>query len=157
MILKVISGGQTGVDQAALRAARACGIATGGWAPKGWLTEDGPQKELLESFGLRQIGTASYKARTIANVREADFTLWVGKAGSTGFYATNDACLWNRKPMAEVPLDEPIRELFIRDISRPWFKVINVAGNRESKDPGIGERAEAFLVKVFLAAKEPHA
>src|SRR5262249_6057013 len=41
MIGKVISGGQTGVDQVALRAAKACGIPTGGWAPKGWRTEDG--------------------------------------------------------------------------------------------------------------------
>jgi len=43
----VVSGGQTGVDQAALRAARASGIATGGWAPKGWATEAGPAPWLV--------------------------------------------------------------------------------------------------------------
>lgn len=51
MIERVISGGQTGADQAALRAARACGIPTGGWAPRGWLTEDGPSLWLAE-WGL---------------------------------------------------------------------------------------------------------
>ena len=48
MIGKIISGGQTGVDQAALRAAKACGIPTGGWAPKGWRTEDGPAPWLAD-------------------------------------------------------------------------------------------------------------
>lgn len=48
----VISGGQTGVDQAALRAARASGIVTGGFAPKGWATEDGPAPWLGSEYGL---------------------------------------------------------------------------------------------------------
>ena len=52
MNLTVISGGQTGVDQAALRAARSCGIPTGGWAPRGWLTEDGPAPWLAD-YGLK--------------------------------------------------------------------------------------------------------
>lgn len=51
MLTKVISGGQTGVDQAALRAAKAARIPTGGYAPKGWLTEDGPAPWLAD-FGL---------------------------------------------------------------------------------------------------------
>ncbi len=50
MLDRVISGGQTGADQAALRAARAAGIPTGGWAPLGWKTEEGPAPRLA---GLR--------------------------------------------------------------------------------------------------------
>lgn len=53
MLERVISGGQTGADQAALRAARACGIPTGGWAARGWLTEDGPAPWLAE-WGLAE-------------------------------------------------------------------------------------------------------
>ena len=49
MIERVISGGQTGSDQGRLRAARACSIATGGGAPRGWLTEAGPALRLSAS------------------------------------------------------------------------------------------------------------
>jgi hypothetical protein len=89
MIERVISGGQTGVDQAALRAARACGIATGGWAPLGWLTE-GPLDEeghpfpktvaspWLAEWGLVECDEPGFRARTVANV------LWPrrGRSGS---------------------------------------------------------------------------
>jgi hypothetical protein len=51
MLERVISGGQTGVDQAALRVAKAIGLATGGWAPLGWETEDGPAS-WLAGYGL---------------------------------------------------------------------------------------------------------
>jgi hypothetical protein len=57
MIQRVISGGQTGVDQAALRAAKACGIPTGGWCPLGFLTEAGPMPALAD-FGLAEMPTA---------------------------------------------------------------------------------------------------
>src|SRR5262245_46647993 len=91
MIDKLVSGGQTGADQGALRAARAAGVGTGGWAPKGWLTE-GPldpetckpwprevcARELLESFGLVECPEPGDAARTRANVRDSDATLWFG-------------------------------------------------------------------------------
>jgi len=74
MIGKIISGGQTGVDQAALRAAKACGIPTGGWAPKWWKTEDGPASWLAD-FALREHASADYAVRTRANVADAGLTL----------------------------------------------------------------------------------
>jgi hypothetical protein len=76
MIGKIICGGQTGVDQAALRAARACGIQTGGWAPRGFRTDDGPAPWLAD-FGLREHPSADYPDRTRANVGEAGLTLIV--------------------------------------------------------------------------------
>jgi predicted Rossmann-fold nucleotide-binding protein len=69
MLRKVISGGQTGVDQAGLRAARAVGLATGGSAPRGWETEDGPAPWLAECE------REGYLARTEANVRASDGTM----------------------------------------------------------------------------------
>ena len=51
-LTKIISGGQTGADMGALLAARDLGMESGGVAPKGWRTEDGPQETLLLSFGL---------------------------------------------------------------------------------------------------------
>lgn len=52
MLERIVSGGQTGADQAALRAARAAGLPTGGWAPRGWLTEEGPAPWLANRSGF---------------------------------------------------------------------------------------------------------
>ncbi|MGH9425849.1 MAG: YpsA SLOG family protein [Terriglobia bacterium] len=69
--MTIISGGQTGADQAGLRAARAVGFRTGGYAPVGWFTEDGPQPALLQGFGLVECDRPGYAARTFANVEAA--------------------------------------------------------------------------------------
>ena len=72
-LTRLISGGQTGADQqGALLAARELGIPTGGTAPKGWLTETGPQELLLKSFGLIECADPGYAARTEANVLGSD-------------------------------------------------------------------------------------
>jgi hypothetical protein len=75
MLVRIISGGQTGVDQAALRAARACGLEYGGWAPLGWLTEDGSRSEFAE------LPTSDYPTRTRRNVMEASATILFGTLG----------------------------------------------------------------------------
>jgi hypothetical protein len=77
MLTRVISSGQTGADQAGLRAARAAGIPTGGWAPKGWLTEKGPSLWLAD-FGLVECPEPGYPPRTRANVRDSDGSIWFG-------------------------------------------------------------------------------
>ena len=69
---RIISGGQTGVDRAALDAARAAGIACGGWCPKGRLAEDGP---LPAHYPLAQTPTHRYGQRTQWNVRDSEGTL----------------------------------------------------------------------------------
>src|SRR3954468_5873601 len=92
MIERVISGFQTGADQAGIRAARAHGIPTGGAMPKGFLTEDGPRPEFAEIYGAVELPTASYPDRTEQNVRDSDGTLWFGDWHSPGGRATLDAC-----------------------------------------------------------------
>ena len=91
LLAKVISGGQTGADQGALRAARSAGIPTGGTAPQGWATETGPFPELA-GFGLVECEEPGYPPRTRANVRDADATLWFGDWHSPGGRTTLDAC-----------------------------------------------------------------
>jgi hypothetical protein len=96
MLDQVISGGQTGADQAALRAARACGIATGGFAPRGWLVEttDGRRTESapwLADLGLIECDEAGFKARTRANVHAADATIWFGDWRTPGANAFSTA------------------------------------------------------------------
>ena len=87
MIKKIISGGQTGADRAALDVAIKLGIRHGGWIPKGRKTEDGP---LSDKYQLQEMPTASYPARTEQNVIDSDGTLIIF---FTGFLAT----IWNKE------------------------------------------------------------
>ena len=72
MIKKIISGGQTGADQAGLEAAIELGIAHGGWIPKGRKTEDGP---LPAKYKLKEMGTTSYPKRTEQNILDSEGTV----------------------------------------------------------------------------------
>lgn len=176
--MKVISGGQTGVDQAGLRAARACGIETGGWAPKRWLTEDGPAPWLAD-YGLVEHESSDYPPRTEANVRDSDGTLLIGNPWSSGSIATLKAIIKYPRPSmiiskkyagqiveikTKARLSGPRSESFL--VQEPDIfsivillmvsirNTVNIAGNRESSNPGIGAAAEAFLTEVFRKWKE---
>jgi hypothetical protein len=72
MIRKIISGGQTGVDRAALDVAIEMNIPHGGWIPKGRLTEDGP---LSDKYQLQEMNTTDYPTRTEKNILDSDGTL----------------------------------------------------------------------------------
>jgi hypothetical protein len=158
MIGKIISGGQTGVDQAALRAARACGIPTGGWAPKGFRTEAGPATWLAD-FGLQEHESAHYPDRTRANVGAADLTL-ILLARDADLIGGTALALRLAQASKSHGIDHYISVMSqpgaierCRDVLQ-WFAkaggcVVNVAGPRESQSPGIGERAEKFLWEVF--------
>ena len=155
---KIISGGQTGVDIAALRAARSAGIATGGWCLKNWMTELGPQPERLKSFGLCEHMSAKYPPRTRANVEDGDCTLIVADQLDNGSKLTAELCRAMNKPMlhlgrAQIGADhsEALKEALAWLHSEP-HGVVNVAGNRESKSPGIEREAEDFLFHLFAAA-----
>lgn len=154
MILeRVLSGGQTGADQAGWRAAQAAGLVTGGWMPKGWLTEEGPRPEFAERYGAWEHHLVGYPPRTKANVRDSEGTLWFGNSRSRGGLVTIEACRDHRKPYQIVePGDRPSAVAdWLR--ARP-IQVLNVAGNRESSAPGIGARVEAFLAQVFALLRE---
>jgi hypothetical protein len=158
MIVKIIGGGQTGVDQAALRAAKACGIPTGGWAPKGWRTEDGPAPWLADC-GLREHASADYPDRTRANVGDAGLTLILITSesdlarGTALTLRVAQASRANGVDHYVSVMSHPGAVERCRDALN-WFanagdSVVNVAGPRESESPGIGERAEKFLREVF--------
>src|SRR4051812_2998205 len=93
----VLSGGQAGVDQAALRAARAAGIPTGGWAARGWATEAGPAP-WLAAWGLKEAARPGYPARTGLNVRQSDATL-LFDGGGPGSALTVRECLRHARPL----------------------------------------------------------
>lgn len=147
----VISGGQTGADQGGLRAAHALGIPTGGWAPKGYRTEQGPQPKLGSVFGLEEHPTEDdYEPRTYLNVQTADATVIFGRR-SRGSNLTERICKKTGKPFLWVQdttkTSERIR--FRLWLGRHLPECLNVAGNRESVSPGIGAEVEAFLLWVW--------
>lgn len=160
MLTRVISGGQTGVDQAALRAAKAVGIPTGGYAPKGWLTEDGAAPWLAD-YGLVQMDTDNYPARTRMNVAVSRACLWVGDETTPGGKLTVRLCRESRLPIyyATFPQESDpaaIDEWLLRFVGAG---PLMIAGNRESKSPGIGVKTEAMLTGLFTrlaSVSQPH-
>jgi hypothetical protein len=151
MITLVVSGGHSGADQAGWRPAQACDIPTGGWMPFGFLTEEGPQRRFANVYDAREMPTPSYPARTVQNVQDSDETIWFGTTDTPGAKTTLDACKRFRKP---VMLVTPTEVVLASDVvawlrRNPEIERLNVAGNRESKNPGIGERVERFLTVVF--------
>ena len=164
MIERVISGGQTGADQAGWRAAKRFGIATGGWMPRNFLTEAGPCPEFAAKYGAKEHVSSKYPPRTRANARIASATLVFDAAPakslstlSAGSQVTIRACMEYDKPSAVIPvglgqIHDPRSVAVVVDwINLHAGRTLNIAGNRESKFPGIGEWVEAFLCDVFKA------
>lgn len=159
-LTRVISGGQTGADIAALRAAKAVGIATGGWAPRGWLTEAGPAPWLAD-YGLKEHARASYPPRTRQNIIDSDATIiFAADPESPGTkLACTEAYQLERPSLVcvvnlEGPIDLGRVGAYPGWLARREVKVLNIGGNRESKAPGIGAWVEAFLTAMFHAMEE---
>jgi hypothetical protein len=150
MLDKIISGGQTGADQAGWRAAKASGVATGGAMPKGFQTEDGPRPGFAELYGAAEMPTDSYPARTEQNVRDSDATLWFGDTTTSGAQATVGACQRFGKPCLPIDPGAAFEPSHVAAwVAENRVKTLNVAGNRESDEPGIGDRVERFLGQVL--------
>lgn len=98
---KVISGGQTGIDQLGLQVAKALGIPTGGMAPRGYLTETGPDST-LKYYGLIEHESAEYPPRTKANIVNSDGTVVFGKL-TGGTKLTVATCEKEKKPYLTNP------------------------------------------------------
>jgi len=148
MVGKVVSGGQTGVDRAALDAALALNVPCAGWCPRGRRAEDG---RIPERYPLAETSTPSYPERTERNVRDSDGTLILTRGTPRGGTAlTLRLARRHRRPSFVVDLDEPppaeTVRAWIRDQS---IAVLNVAGPRESEAPGIHAAASRYLESVL--------
>lgn len=136
---KCISGGQTGADRTGLECAKALGLETGGTAPKGWRTENGPDLS-LKDFGLVESDSSDYRPRTYKNAADAEVTLWFGKT-SPGYWCTKTGCKKHDTPFYDNPTDLEIQYL------ANTYEVWNVAGNRQSKNPAVvGLVKDAFNI-----------
>jgi len=151
-IEKVVSGGQTGVDRAALDAARACTIPQGGWCPNGRRAEDGV---IPERYPLKETPSEDYRQRTEWNVRDSDGTLIVTDDDEIvgGTAVAHRAARRMGKPVVHARTSDAVPVEMIR----AWcedndIRVLNVAGPREGDAVGIHDRACAVL-EEFLKAE----
>lgn len=145
---KIISGGQTGVERAALDVALELGIPSGGWCPEGRKAEDGP---IDPKYPLKETLSPNYQHRTEKNLREADGTLILAKgpvSGRTSF--TVQLAVEYKKPHLIIDFDEKIDPLMVREWGeKNKIEILNVAGPRESKVPGIHVRTAQFLRELL--------
>lgn len=148
MILKIISGGQTGVDRAALDAALARGYPIGGWCPEGRRAEDGA---IPERYPLAETRSRRYPPRTALNVRDADATLILHLGTlDRGAKLTMEMAARAHKPCAAIDLTQPAAV----EAAKQWLdqvhpSTLNVAGPGESRAPGIYPRAYGFLARLL--------
>jgi hypothetical protein len=151
MLKKIISGGQTGADRAGLEAALILNISTGGFCPKGYMTENGKDIS-LKKFRLKETDTFKYEERTIKNVLSSDGTVIFCKLDSKkriigdGTQLTYAIAVNNNKPV----IINPARRKFLNWLDKNKIEILNVAGNRESQNPGIFEKTKSFLVKTLF-------
>jgi len=144
---KIVSGGQTGVDRAALDWAIAHGVRHGGWCPKGRRAEDGI---IPRRYRLKQTRSPAYNVRTRWNVRESDGTLIVSAnhliVGGTKLAAEFAESL--KKPLLHLAMTTGARRAarqLDRFITQHRIHVLNIAGPRDSEEPGI----QKFVQDVF--------
>ena len=148
MFEKIISGGQTGVDRAALDVALELGLPCGGWCPKGRRAEDGT---VPDRYPLKETSSSDYRVRTEKNIEESDGTLvlaWGPPMGGTAL--TLKLARRHHKPYFVVDLVHGGDALFVQEWG--WAKeirILNVAGPRESEAPGIHARAISFFKEVL--------
>jgi len=151
MIRKIISGGQTGVDQAALDVAIELGIPHSGWIPKGRLTEDG---RLPDKYQLQEMPTDKYPPRTERNVVDSDGTLIISHGKLTGgSKLTQKMALKHERPFLYVNLNEidisGASRLIYDWLQKEEIKILNVAGSRASRDPKIYRDTMSLLKEFF--------
>ena len=151
-MIRIVSGGQTGVDRAALDAALALDISCGGWCPEGRLAEDG---RIPEHYPLKELAGAGYVERTLQNVIDSDGTVIINFGElQGGTEQTLLFCVEQAKPhelinAEEVPASKAAKLIgaFVR---KHRIEILNVAGPRHSKEA----RAYVYAletVRRFLA------
>jgi len=149
MIKKIISGGQTGADRGGLEAAKILGIETGGFCPKGFLTEIGSDIS-LKDYGLIELETYDYDSRTVKNVVSADGTVIFGNTDINGNLISPGTNLTFKTSVElNIPVIlNPDKEEFQFWLRTNKISTLNVAGDRESANPGICESVKGFIINT---------
>jgi hypothetical protein len=153
MIARLVSGGQSGVDRAALDVALELGIPCGGWCPRGRKAEDGA---IPDRYPLTETPSDGYAQRTKWNIRDSGGTLiltWGQPTGGTRL--TLRVCRGRGKPHLVIDLTEEEKLDDAIAAARAWIAahlpggILNVAGPRASKHSSIYDRARVFLAALL--------
>ena len=148
-ISKIISGGQTGVDRAALDAAISLGFKHGGFCPKGRVAEDGI---IPVEYKMDEMDTEEYSARTMKNVQCSDGTLILHQGEITGGTAlTDEFCKIKKKPLLIINILDVFKKIrvnFTRWLATNTISILNIAGPRESEGQ-IYKSAKVILIKLL--------
>ena len=147
-IAKIVSGGQTGADRAALDVALELGFPCGGWVPRGRRAEDG---RIPPIYPMRETESRSFAMRTRLNVRDSDATLILTRGEPSGGTALTVDCARSlNRPHLVVDLAGEVDLPAVREwLARHEVRVLNVAGPRESAPPGIYRNAADVLKKLL--------
>ena len=146
--MKIVSGGQTGVDRAALDSALECGVEAGGWCPEGRLAEDGI---IPVHYPVQELPKAGYAERTKRNVIDSDGTAIIYFGYPTGgTEQTIVFCIKERKPYVLIDAEElsveRASEKIKKFVGQNTISVLNVGGPRAGGEA----RAYAYAKKVIL-------
>lgn len=155
-LTSIVSGGQRGADRGGLDAAVALDLGWGGWAPHGWLAEDGAIPEIYRAH-MRESSSPDYGVHTRLNVQDSDGTLLLSFVPELtgGSLYTMRCTERQRKPFLHLVLPVGCRipdevGAGVRDwIAEAKISILNVAGPRESKEPGLHVAARDALVWMF--------
>ena len=160
-LLKVISGGQTGVDRGALDAALALQVECGGWCPEGRLAEDGA---IPTRYPVMELANAGYAERTARNVADSDGTLVISKGAPVGgTRETVDRCIEMRKPHLIIDCARSVQETievateFVTNLS---FRVAQTTRNLSNirKSPGeLEDPSHSLGMTIVLNVAGPRA
>ncbi len=160
MRILILSGGQTGVDRAALDAALHLGVAVGGWCPAGRWAEDGP---IPVRYPLRETTSADPAERTQRNVADADALLVLAPGVPTGGTARAidtaralGRTVWVADPTSN-PVGPVLTGLQTLGRARPATEAVrvNVAGPRESEAPGVYVASLDWLGELLRRLSPP--
>jgi hypothetical protein len=154
LIEKIVSGGQTGADRAALNLAIEHGIPHGGWCPKGRLAEDG---KIDARYNLKETPSSGYVQRTEWNARDSDGTVVFSIATvlTGGSKKTADFANKHNKPVLHISRQggpASPEQALLRFIDCHGIKVLNVAGPRASKEPEVYGFVKEVLAKALSGA-----
>jgi hypothetical protein len=149
--LKIVAGGQTGVDRAALEWALANGIPHGGWCPKGRKAEDGV---IPPQFQLRETGSDNYSIRTRRNVRDSGGTVIFSESADLtgGTKETAEFVKEIGKPLLKLASSAGIQESATQlnsFLKEHGIVVLNVAGPRASEEPEVSQFVNAVLTQAL--------
>jgi len=151
--MKIISGGQTGVDRAGLDAALEKGIECGGWCPEGGEAEDGA---IPDKYPIKVLPGAGYGQRTKRNVLDSDGTIIIYFSYATGgTELTINFCIKEHKPYVlidanEISIDRAAQKIleFVKDKN-----VLNIAGPRAGGEPRAYDYAKSVMILVLESVK----